>query len=412
MNPNKSMTLIGTAIVIAAAGGSGVAVAGIDGSGATKPKNKITKGPVTGFGSVFVNGVRFDTDYALFLINGEFGSESELEVGQIVTVHGWVNADGATGQAMLVTYDDAIQGPVDHIDVSAGHLDVLGHSVIVDDDTAFSDELSSLADLALSDVVEVSGYADASGHIRATHIGIESGDDDFDLHGIVDLVDSADLRIVINGVEIDYSAANLLGFEFGQPEVGARVRIVAVERDDDGDLVATRIERRTSSLMAAAGAEVSIEGLITGSSSLFGFEIDGVPVRLRWGTEFVNGSLFGLAPDARIDVEGRFDDDGVLIADRIEFERSAELSTRGTVQAVFGDALMVDGRIVRVTPETGYDDRSVADQRRFSVGDVRPGDSVEIRGYESGSVLMATWLQRNGAVESEPRSFGDIDERD
>ena len=59
----------------------------------------IAQGPISTFGSVVVNGVRYDTSSASFTINGETGSESDLEVGQVVTVSGTIDDNGVDGSA-------------------------------------------------------------------------------------------------------------------------------------------------------------------------------------------------------------------------------------------------------------------------------------------------------------------------
>ena len=86
MNARKSMSLIGAAIVIGVGVTGKDAFAGIDRGGKTddpnREKDKVSRGEVTGFGSVYVNGVRYATDSAAFLINGRLGTEADLSVGQ------------------------------------------------------------------------------------------------------------------------------------------------------------------------------------------------------------------------------------------------------------------------------------------------------------------------------------------
>ena len=46
----------------------------------------ISSGAITGFGSVFVNGVRFETSSAAFMINGKPGTQADLRVGHVVRI--------------------------------------------------------------------------------------------------------------------------------------------------------------------------------------------------------------------------------------------------------------------------------------------------------------------------------------
>ncbi len=98
-------------------GGGGIAgiddgpVGGISGSGAT------TSGTLDGFGSIFVNGVEYETDNAEIIIEGQPASESDLGVGMVVVVKGTVNDDGTTGTAERVFFDDEVEGPVTTIQI-------------------------------------------------------------------------------------------------------------------------------------------------------------------------------------------------------------------------------------------------------------------------------------------------------
>lgn len=58
-----------------------------------------TTGVITGFGSVHVNGVEFDTDSTDFDSDDDVADETELKVGQVVTLTGTKNDDGVTGTA-------------------------------------------------------------------------------------------------------------------------------------------------------------------------------------------------------------------------------------------------------------------------------------------------------------------------
>ncbi|MGB5455735.1 MAG: hypothetical protein WBO18_07160, partial [Gammaproteobacteria bacterium] len=102
-----------TAISITACSSGGGDVAGIGGSGVLPTGGFVSSGTVTGFGSIFVNGVEFETGSSTFNVDGNpDGVEGDLAIGMRVTVTGSVNADGITGTANSVEYDDEIQGPI------------------------------------------------------------------------------------------------------------------------------------------------------------------------------------------------------------------------------------------------------------------------------------------------------------
>src|SRR5437667_365250 len=102
-------------------GAPDVQLGGIQGSG-----TGTAYGPITGFGSIFVNGVEFTTSSAQINIDDQPGSESDLQVGEVVTVTGTINADGKTGTATQVTFDGDVTGRVVQIDSAGGTFIVLG----------------------------------------------------------------------------------------------------------------------------------------------------------------------------------------------------------------------------------------------------------------------------------------------
>jgi hypothetical protein len=56
--------------------------------------------------------------------------------------------------------------------------------------------------------------------------------------------------------------------------------------------------------------------------------------------------------------------------------------------------LTVLGQTVRTTAQTRFEDKSSAGVQRFSLADVRVGDSVEVRGYREGGSFVASLLER------------------
>jgi hypothetical protein len=101
-------TLLAVAFLILAAscggggGGSSSGGGGIGGSGVTGA----SEGAVEGFGSIFVNGVEFETSEAEFEIEGEVGLEDDLREGMVVKVEGSFDDNGVDGSATQVTYSE------------------------------------------------------------------------------------------------------------------------------------------------------------------------------------------------------------------------------------------------------------------------------------------------------------------
>jgi hypothetical protein len=150
-----------------------VACGGDVGSGGTgAPATGMAVGTVNGFGSVFVDGVRFDDSRALALAETEPGKDvpAELRMGQRVGIE----FDDA-GVALAVRIDAALVGPVASVD-GAGRFTVLGQTVSVNGNAAmgpvtqFSGGYTSASDVKAGDAVEVHGLLVSPGTVQATRI--------------------------------------------------------------------------------------------------------------------------------------------------------------------------------------------------------------------------------------------------
>lgn len=390
------------ALVLAGCGGGGGAapVAGAD---------VVSSGVITGFGSIHVNGVHFETDAATFLVDDGPGGQGDLAVGDVVEIQGRVNDDGRTGTATKVTSQAAVEGPVTALDPVAGTLVVAGQSVQTDGDTSFDDSIpgASLAGLVVGDSVEVAGFLDATGAIRATRIEKKAPGSVVEVHGVVADLDTVNHRFRINALNIDYVAAVLEDFPGGQVSNGDFVEAKG-STFVAGVLQATKLE------LEGAGADDGdndaqreIEGLITRFVSETDFDVAGRPVTTTPSTDYENGSAADLAANLKVEVEGALDAGGVLLARKVSFRRVGNVRVASVVDSVDAatGTLVVLGITIKADPLTRFEDKSDADVGFFSLADLRVGDYVEIRGAEfpaASGRLLATRLEREDALD---RSF-------
>ena len=380
-------------------------VAGIDRGGAPV----VASGVVTGFGSIFVNGVEYDTSDATFQIGGRTGSEADLRVGYVVTVVGTLDEGSTTrGKAESVSFRASVRGPVEALDLEAGTLDVLGQKVRITDATSFGDGISTrgLAGLSVGTVVEISGFPGSDGDIVATRVELDDGTD-IEATGAVSDLDAAAMRFSINALRVDYSQAELEGFGSSGPQNGDTVEVEGTMLDADGVLIATHFEREDGPSFAAS-ERAEIEGLVTRFGSSTDFSVSGQPVVTNSSTVFENGSAADLALDVAVEVEGTVDGQGRLVAEEVEFRIAGPSEISGTVSAVNAadGTLEVSGVRVSVTATTRFEDHSDARVTHFSLANVAVGDYVEVRGHESDDGLIATLLERDDADDSEVEISG------
>jgi len=369
----------------------------IGGIGATG----VAMGPISTFGSVVVNGVRYETNSAVFTVNGLSGSQDDLRVGQVVTVSGTIDDNGVDGDADEVNFDDNVKGPIQNIDLATSQIVVLGQTVLISPDTSFDDSISpaSIDGLSIDDIVEISGLVDAAGRITATRIESKPAGTEFEVLGTVSSLDSGNFLFNINDLVVDYSNATLDNFTGGQVANGDFVEAKGTSLAASGELVATRVELKNALPDVADGVHVEIQGFITRFASAQDFDVTGLPVTTTASTIYEGGVAGDLGLNIKVEVEGEVNSSGVLVATKVDIRRAKAVRATAIVDLVDSGAnsLVVLGITVSVDALTRLEDKSSADVRPLTLADINAGDYVEVRGGEfpagSGDIL-ATILER------------------
>jgi len=300
-------------------GSNGVTTAG-GGAGGTG----ISQGPITGFGSVFVNGVEFfSTTGTVINKNGTPSSEGDLGVGMVVTVQGSFDSSGMTGDATQIDFNDNLEGPVQSINTVDQSLGVMGQTVKVDTGTHYQSDVNGvtvagLNDLQAGNVIEVSGFIQADGTILATYLELKSTScnpsDEFELKGIISNLDSTTFQI--NNLTVNYSSATL-------PQGGLSnemfVEVKTTACYNGGDMIASEIEVQDSGLTGSEGSKMELEGFVTQFNSPTDFVVNAQPVSTTDATVYESGNSTDLANNVRVEVEGQLAN-GILIANKISFD--------------------------------------------------------------------------------------------
>ncbi len=385
----------GVAVLIAACGGgssSGV-TAGIDRGGIVT-----ATGAISGFGSVHVNGVHYVTTGATITLDDNPGTEADLRVGQVVRIEGRIEQDGISGTATRVIYNDEVEGPVQSIDLAKLRLVVLGRTVQVSTQTSFDDRVSprSLEGLAVGDRIEVSGRVATTGVVEATRIELKAAQASVEVKGAIASLDTNSRRFALSQLTVSYATAQLNGFASGQPANGDYVEAFGTV-DGNGVLVATRVEKESGGSAGSADQQADYEGLITSFVSAADFAVAGQRVTTTASTAYEGGTASSLALDVPVEVEGRFNSSGVIVATKVQFRRGSDTEFSGRVDSVnaAGNSLVVFGVTIRVNSLTRFEDHSGADVQRFSLASIAVGDYVEVDVYNDGSGLVATKLERD-----------------
>lgn len=413
---------------LAACGGGGGGGTDVTTDPTTDPTtSSTTTGVITGFGSVFVNGVEYETGGASVSLDGSSGSESGLRVGMVVKVQG--TANGAQGTATSIAFADAVEGVVLAASIAAdgtGTLDVMGQSVTLDAKTVFESndpDIATAALIAPGNVVEVSGYASGTGEIYATRVEVKSAtlaqyqaehQEQIEVKGVIANLDpqaetftlgaASTLTIAYGGAALDLSGQTL------RDGLYVEVKSAAGVDPDSGNLVASKVEIEDGGDMGVDGEEgddVGVKGKVTAVTSAEEFQVNGQTVVITGTTEFENGSAQAIDTGVMLEVEGRLDAAGNLVADQIKFEQEDDVEIQGYVDAVdsANGTVTVLGRTISITASTLIEDDAHHQERVADfMGSLAAGDRVELHAYVNTQTqaMIATKLQREEAGADEP----------
>lgn len=386
--------LVGALAVVACGGGGG----GTEPAAAPVSKAVTAQGTITGFGSVIVDGVRYETSRAEFEIDDVSGrSQDDLSVGQRITVQGRVD-DNGNRSAERVRYEAELNGVVTAVDAAAGRFQALGQSVQVDESTVYRG-LVDLSTLAVGEFVEVSGNRAADGSLLASFVKREAVESEVQLRGAVSGLDGSARRFNIGSQAVDYASAVL------RPAALVLADNVYVEVEgalQSGLLVATKIKREDDFGEAASGSEVSLEGLIRElAEDRSSFRINGNLVRLGSSTVYTGGSAADLASGVKVEAEGQLLADGSLQARKLDIRLGAGRA-KGRAEASISAIdsanrrFTVLGVAIEVGDSTVFRD-SRDDNSRFGFAGLMVGDYVEV-GFSTGANgLKATKVERDRA---------------
>src|SRR5690554_4877496 len=269
-----------------------VADGGIRGTGSSV-------GPVSGFGSVFVNGVRFETSNILnrrVENNDGLSSEDDLEKGMILRVEGQWSPDG-TGTAESLEYDDTFRGTAANVSVTTvdssgapetGTFIVLGQTISFDRRTVIRlDNEFADASALEGKLVRISAWPSGDSY-RASYIGeLDTLPENLvELEGL-GRYDSGDLligtqRIIVPGDRVfaDGLTADAIG------QTGQRIE---VEGEYDGAIITARTIRPADDRRyeGQEGEDIEITGTVSGyTPRATSFFVNGVAVSITSDTEF------------------------------------------------------------------------------------------------------------------------------
>jgi hypothetical protein len=240
----------------------------------------------------------------------------------------------------------------------------------VDDRTRFKN--TAFDQLAENNVLEVSGWLDGGGSIRATFInkiadepepGIE-----ISVKGIVTETNAAQRTFLINQLVVDIS-------EIADPMPAIEQLVLVVGMlDDNGILIATGLSVEDE-LGPGDADSVEIEGVVSQVSSSSEFVLGTTAVRTDEATSFIGLEPEDIIPGARLIVKGALTDRRVLADEIIARDK---VNIQGQVADKIGNEISLkglDNLIISISTLTKiFGDANDLD-------DIQNGQDVKILGY-------------------------------
>jgi hypothetical protein len=379
------------------------------GTGGAASGSSAASGTITGFGSVYVNGKKFETNDVQVNHDGESercslnpSNRCGLKEGMTVKVSGSFN--GSSRSASTITQEDTLEGPItskNQVDANNGTLAVLGQTVIVDSTTRFDSGIN-LTTLSNGNVIEVSGFVKSDGTIVASFIEQKAGvgvcSPVCEVKGTIKGHDAVLATFQIGGLTVTYDNNTIIGDMPTPVESNWNGRFVEVKGTDFSvnagvpTLVATKVESENDGVGNNDMDEFEVEGFVTQAGTpngkIIDFTIGTTQIRTTANTEFRGGTIDEIVVGAKLSAEGWLAN-GILTAKHVKFHASVKLE--GNIATINGNAFTIDGLPgVAVTVNSQTEGGNALNSLL--------GSHVRVRGRVSGSSsVIATRVEQRSA---------------
>ena len=310
LGPWRALSVMVAAMALAVGCGGG-ADSGV-GTGGTGSPQSFSQGPISGFGSIIVNGVHFDDSGASVVDDDDntLSHAQDLRLGTVVDIQGGAVTDNAASASMIRVHVDLVGPVTSAYDAGTGRLAVLGQPVRVVSITALDGFAGGAAAITPGTTVRVSSlYDKATGVYVATRIDPAPAATRFAIRGAPSAIDTAADTFTIGGVAFSYgNVAPPASFA-----VGSLLRaVLAPTQDNHGRWVVTTFGQAQAAL--PNGRRGGLDGVVSSATDATHFVVDGVTVDASKATIAPAGATIGV--QSRVVVQGTVTN-GVLIASTV-----------------------------------------------------------------------------------------------
>jgi hypothetical protein len=371
-------------------GTAGTTTASLPGTGGT---GITTIGPVNGFGSVIVNGTRFDDSAAQVRIDGLADTSNTLRLGMTTKIIGTqstapVSTTPTTSNIAVASSIETwsvAQGVVKGIQLSST-VTLAGLTLVADAGTVYSG-IESLAKLRSDSVIKVWGLPSSADYSRwnITRLELLKAPQNTVTTGILNVRAG---KLILNGMTLVNAPSGLAD--------GQLIRVMGtITETTEINLNVIQV-----TLLAEAGSTEASTGYseVQGIVSSILSTRPGLPdqvTRLTLGATVVDISSANLtpagaliAPGVRLQVQGEWSD-GVLIASQVKAISEQELKAvdvEGEIEAIARfDNIIVKG--------LRFDAVSLVPTAEALFGNLRVGTRVRIVGVKKDNFIVASSIE-------------------
>jgi hypothetical protein len=384
---------VALAVAAACGGGSATSVAS-PGTGGT---GVMASGPIAGFGSVIVNGTRFDDSRAQVTIDGTTNTSSQLRLGMLASIEGSKSAAAVTptvlikslGEANTIKVWSIAQGTVSQV-MSSNSFAVSGMTMLMDTGSVLEGVMSA-NDLTTQSIVKVWGQPANADFTQwaVTRLEVLGNAADTITTGKVSVRTG---KVLLNGYMLTGNTQALID--------GQLVRVAGVASvgsNTSRTLVASSIAALADTPAAfPASGYAELQGIVT---SVLG-TTTGTPIKvtkITLGAATVDLSNATVQPAGkqiaagdRIEVEGNWNA-GVLVAKQVEVksaQEQQEVEIQGTIEQFTSvSSFTVRGQVCDASGLTRVGNGSLSS--------LRAGLGVHLHGLKNGNVVRITELEIN-----------------
>jgi Domain of unknown function (DUF5666) len=316
-------------------GSSSGASAGSSGSPTTTDPQTAASalGSITGFGSVIVNGIKYDDSQARLLFDDKSidipSVTSDLKIGMQVQVR------GDNQIASLISVASQFRGQITA--VSSSSISVMGQSITIETTGAEAVALegfSTSTDIKVGDWVEIYAIEASAGVWRATRIERESSaaSTSTRMSGKIASLDTTAKTFKLGNTVVSYVSADLIPTNAVLAN-DSRVRVYSdTPVSAAGVVTAKKVRVQTNNMEGVRNANLG--GIVSDFVSPASFMLNGIKVDASKAV-YKNGSATDLVNGAAIRAKGSVTG-GLFSASEVEFKRlpnaeAAGISVKGFV---------------------------------------------------------------------------------